>query len=141
MSGPKREADDETRDGPSARRRVLVVDDSVDVVDALAEFLVGEGFEVETAFDGPGALDRAARFDPDIVLLDIGLPGVDGYQVAARLRANGATSRAYLVALTGYGGADAEARARAAGFDVHLVKPARLSKLASVLARAPARGR
>jgi two-component system CheB/CheR fusion protein len=108
---------------PAAARRVLVVDDNVDVADSLATLLRLRGHEVDTAYDGPGALKKAGSFHPEVVLLDIGLPGLDGYQVAARLRRRRRTSNALLVALTGYGQEEDQSRALQAGFDRHLIKP------------------
>jgi PAS domain S-box-containing protein len=103
--------------------RLLVVDDNVDAADSLALFLRLYGHEVRTAHNGPDALKQAAAFRPAVVFLDIGLPGMDGYEVARRLRAAGAP-RCLLVALTGYGHEADREKSRAAGFDYHLVKPA-----------------
>ena len=91
------------------------------------------GHEVALAEDGPAALAAAAAAPPDVVLLDIGLPGMDGYEVAARLRAAG-LSRAALVALTGYGREGDVQRSRGAGFDQHLVKPVELAQLQRIIA-------
>ena len=110
---------------PDARRaplRVLVVDDNVDAARALEHLLKLLGHRVAVAHDGPAALAAAAAAPPELVLLDIGLPGMDGYAVAARLREAGHTAAA-LVALTGYGQEDDLRRSTAAGFDHHLVKP------------------
>jgi CheY-like chemotaxis protein len=111
--------------------RVLVVDDNVDGAKALGQLLRLAGHEVSLAHDGPAALAAAAAAPLDLVLLDIGLPGMDGYAVAARLRAEGHADTA-LVALTGYGREEDLRRSRDAGFDHHLVKPigfAQLQKL------------
>jgi two-component system, chemotaxis family, CheB/CheR fusion protein len=104
-------------------RRVLVVDDNVDTAESLALLLRLKGHEVEVAYDGPTALDAATAFHPEVVLLDIGLPGLDGYQVARRLRRRGRSPGVLLVAMTGYGQEEDQRRAREAGFDHHLVKP------------------
>ena len=104
--------------------RVLVVDDNVDAADTVAMFLRIEGHVVQTAADGHEALASAATFEPEVVVLDIGLPLVDGYEVARRLRQLPATRQALMVALTGYGQAADREQAQAAGFDLHLVKPA-----------------
>jgi two-component system CheB/CheR fusion protein len=104
-------------------RRILVVDDNVDTAESLALLLRLRGQEVKTAYDGPAALKMAASFLPDVVLLDIGLPGLDGYQVAARLRRRRRTAGALLVALTGYGQEEDQRLAHEAGFDHHLTKP------------------
>ena len=116
------------RDGRDAPLRVLVVDDNVDAAAVLAALLRLLGHEVTLAHDGPAALAAAAAAPPDLVLLDIGLPGMDGYAIAARLRAAGHT-RAALVAVTGYGREDDVRRSRDAGFDHHLVKPVSLAEL------------
>jgi two-component system CheB/CheR fusion protein len=110
-------------------RRVLVVDDNADAREALRFLLDDEGFEVRTAADGPDALAQAETFCPDVVLLDIGLPGIDGYEVARRLRTLPATRNARIVAVSGYGQAQDRERSRAAGFDDHLLKPVSPSRL------------
>lgn len=105
------------------RRRVLVVDDNQDAARSQAALLDLAGHSVRTAFDGGGALAIAREFRPDVILLDIGLPDEDGYQIVQRLRNDPAAKHALIVALTGFGSdADVE-RARAAGFDEHLTKP------------------
>jgi len=107
----------------AAPRRVLVVDDNVDSAESLALLLRLKGYVVEVAYDGPGALKTAGSFHPEVVMLDIGLPGLDGYQVAARLRRRRRTAKALLLALTGYGREEDELRSQQAGFDHHLTKP------------------
>lgn len=115
---------------------VLVVDDSVDGAETLADLLQIWGHEVRLAFDGPTALTRAIDFQPAVVLLDIGLPGMDGYEVARRLRREAAfPANALLVALTGYGQDSDRRRALQAGFDEHLTKPVDLDALRTLLAR------
>jgi signal transduction histidine kinase/CheY-like chemotaxis protein len=113
-----------------ARRRVLIVDDNVDAADSLAMVLKLEGHSVEQAYAAGEALRIAAAFEPEIVLLDIGLPEVDGYEIARRLREIPALRAVKLVALTGYGQAEDRARTHAAGFDLHLVKPVDFAALA-----------
>ncbi len=104
-------------------RRVLVVDDNVDSAESLALLLQIEGHEVASAYDGNSALRTAQTFDPQVVLLDLGLPDIDGFQVARALRlAEGGAAR-LLVALTGFGRDSDRAEAMAAGFDKHLTKP------------------
>jgi CheY-like chemotaxis protein len=103
--------------------RVLVVDDNTDAVESLAFLLNLEGYTVSTACDGLSALTEAARFQPDVILLDIGMPGMDGYTVARELRARESTQSVIIVALTGYGQPEDRARAEAAGFTDHLTKP------------------
>jgi len=104
-------------------RRVLVVEDNDDARNMLVVLLKRDGHEVRSAGDGPTAIEEAESFAPEIILLDVGLPGLDGYAVARRLRASPHTADALLVALTGYGQADDRAKAFAAGFDRHLLKP------------------
>jgi PAS domain S-box-containing protein len=112
------------RDEPPSRPlRVLVVDDSVDTTELLGALLEMAGHSIEVAHTGPAALDAAALFRPDAVILDIGLPGLDGYQVASRLREDPLCKDVMLIAATGYGQEDDLRRSREAGFDRHLVKP------------------
>jgi signal transduction histidine kinase/DNA-binding response OmpR family regulator len=118
----------------SGRARVLVVDDNRDAADSLALLLRLAGHEVCVAHDGPTAVALAADFGPQLVLLDIGLPGMDGYAVARRLRAQPNAHKTLLVALTGYGQEEDVRRSREAGFDHHLVKPADPEALATVFA-------
>ena len=134
-TGPVPEAGTADRgDVTAARRRILVIDDDPDVANGLRTALEIDGLEVEVARDSRDALDKARRFRPDVVLCDIGLPGVDGYDVARALRADEALRSTYLVALTGYAQTEDLERARAAGFDQHLAKPARLEKIRQVCA-------
>jgi PAS domain S-box-containing protein len=115
------------------RRRILVVDDNKDAAESLAMLLQMTGSVVKTAFDGPDALDALDAFDPEIVLLDIGMPGMDGYEVARRMRARARGKDVMLVALTGWGQAEDKRRALEAGFDLHLTKPVDPATLYSVL--------
>jgi two-component system, chemotaxis family, CheB/CheR fusion protein len=117
-----------------ARRRVLVVDDSADAADSLAILLELEGHQVATAYSASAALDAAERLQPDVAFIDIGLPLMDGYEVARRLRANERCRAIRLVALTGYGQPDDRDEARRAGFDHHLVKPADRTAVGAILA-------
>jgi PAS domain S-box-containing protein len=117
-------------------RRVLVVEDNEDAAETLAEVLRLGGHEVVVAYDGAEGVRRAAEWRPDAVLCDIGLPGMDGYEVARRLRTGGAGQGMLLVALTGYALPEDLRRAHAAGFDAHLSKPARLEDIEAILARA-----
>ena len=107
----------------AAPRRVLIVDDNVDAAQLLAEVLELSGYQTALAHDGPTALTAALRFAPDIALLDIGLPVMDGYELAAHLRSALGPAAPRIVALTGYGQKHDRERSRAAGFDSHLVKP------------------
>jgi PAS domain S-box-containing protein len=115
-------------------RRILVVDDSADAADTLAMVLSLRGYDVRVARDGPAALSAAQEFHPELVLLDIGLPGMDGYAVARALRAGPAEGRVRLVALTGYGRDEDRRRSAEAGFDDHLVKPIAPDELFQLLA-------
>jgi CheY-like chemotaxis protein len=126
-------------DGSSAvrltsSRRVLVVDDNADAAESLALLLRLSGHQVETAHDGPAALAAARVHRPEVVLLDLGLPGMDGYEVARRLRAETVADDIFLVALTGYGREEDRRRSHAAGFHRHLVKPVAQADLHDLLA-------
>jgi two-component system CheB/CheR fusion protein len=123
----------------AAPRRVLVVDDNVDAAESLAILLRLKGHEAHCAHDGPSALALAAAVRPELILLDIGMPGMDGYQVACELRSGGLLGNAVLVAVTGYGQEEDRVRSRAAGFDEHFVKPLSPHALRELLARAPGR--
>jgi PAS domain S-box-containing protein len=114
-------------------RRVLVIEDNEDSRDMLRQLLENAGHEVHDAGDGPQGVDAALRLEPDVALIDVGLPELDGYEVARRIRA-GTRRDMLLVALTGYGLAEDRERALAAGFDLHLVKPVDFDKLFDVLA-------
>jgi CheY-like chemotaxis protein len=113
--------------------RVLVVEDHQDAAKCLAVRLKSTGYQVRTAADGPEALRLAEGFQPQAVLLDIGLPRMDGFEVARRLRQNGGSARPMLIAVTGWGDDESRARTRAAGFDHHLVKPIEFSALQELL--------
>ena len=117
---------------PASGERILIVDDNDDAAALLHEALAALGYEVRTAADGPTALKIAQDFAPAIAVLDIGLPVMDGYELARHLRARGDIR---LVAVTGYGQRSDRERSRASGFDAHLVKPIALDELAMVLDR------
>jgi PAS domain S-box-containing protein len=117
----------------AVRHRILVIDDNADAAESIALFLSLHGHEVRTLYDGSRAAREAAAWDPDVILLDIGLPDMDGHEVARALRRQPATRDAILVALTGYGQAEDIERSRAAGFDHHLVKPVDPEALESLL--------
>jgi PAS domain S-box-containing protein len=126
--------------GPAAEQRplrVLVVDDNEDATETLTDLLELWGHGVRTAHDGRAALAAAEEYAPDVVLLDIGLPGMDGYEVAVHLRSRPECA-ARLVAVTGYGQEEDRRRSREAGFDLHLTKPVDPEELKRVLAAAPA---
>ncbi len=117
------------------RLRVLVVDDNQDAADSMALLLRLWGYDVTTGQDGAGALEQAWRsYAPDVVLLDIGLPGIDGYEVARRIRAGEANKDIVLVAMTGYGQFEDRQRSAEAGFTTHLVKPVEPEALRRLLA-------
>ncbi|MHB8879830.1 MAG: PAS domain S-box protein [Myxococcaceae bacterium] len=123
---------------PATReRRVLVIEDNKDAADSLSEVLQLSGHRVEVAYDGDAGLAKAREFRPEVVLCDIGLPGMDGYAVARSLRGDSVTASACLVALTGYAQPEDQHRALEAGFDVHLAKPWDPMALKQLLAQAP----
>jgi PAS domain S-box-containing protein len=118
----------------TARRKVLVVDDNQDAAETLAMVLQMGGHEVLLAHDGPAALDIAQRHQPSVVFLDIGMPGMSGYDTAGRMRALPGGAQRTLVALTGWGSEDDRAKSLSAGFDVHLTKPVEIAAVEGVLA-------
>jgi signal transduction histidine kinase len=118
---------DESAPGKVDAKRILIVDDNVDAATSLALLLQLEGHMTRSVYGPNEALESLTSFDPQVVLLDIGLPGMDGYEVARRMRANEHAVR--IIALTGYGRREDQARAREAGFDSHLVKPVDLQVL------------
>jgi CheY-like chemotaxis protein len=115
--------------------RILVVDDNVDAAETLTMLLGGTGYEVRTVPDGEAALAAVDTFAPELAVLDIGLPGMDGYELARRLQANPAIPDLKLVALTGYGRSPDRERALKSGFDEHLVKPVAADRLLEVIGR------
>jgi CheY-like chemotaxis protein len=115
-------------------RRVLIVDDNEDAANSLAMILQLSGHETASVYTAADALERAAAFRPDVVLLDIGLPGMDGYEVAQKMRELPGLRGIRLVAVTGYGRSDDRLRARDAGFDDHLTKPVEFAVLDRTLA-------
>ncbi|WZO97665.1 response regulator [Isosphaeraceae bacterium EP7] len=121
-----------------SRRRILVVDDSPDTARGMARLLGLAGHEVRVAHDGLEALETAFQFFPQVILLDIGLPSIDGYEVARRLRGSGKLPGLVLLAVSGYGQEDDRRKSRDAGFDSHLVKPVDLNVILARLAALPA---
>ena len=105
------------------RRRILIVDDNEDAREGLRLLLTYVGHEVQTSADASSALDKLRTFQPEIALIDIGLPGVDGYALARMARQTPEARATCLVALTGYGRAEDRQKALAAGFDAHMIKP------------------
>jgi CheY-like chemotaxis protein len=118
--------------------RVLVVDDNIDAAEMIAELLQLTGHQPLVAHDGPSALAAAQESVPDVVLLDIGLPGMNGYEVAKQMRAIPRLQRVILIAVTGYGHESDRNKTREAGFDHHLVKPVKPDHLLELIAAAQA---
>lgn len=114
-------------------QRILVVDDNVDAAESLATLLEITGHDTRLAYDGPAAVKAAIDYQPDVILLDIGLPGLDGYKVAQKIRQQPGLSNVVLVALTGYGQDSDVQRSQDAGFDHHLVKPAVFADIEKIL--------
>jgi two-component system CheB/CheR fusion protein len=120
---------------PSGGRRVLVVEDHADSAESLVTLLELAGYVAASALDGAAGVDAAGAFRPDVVLVDLGLPVLDGYEVARRLRASPDGGRLVLVALTGHGDAEDRERSSQAGFDHHLVKPVQPERLLDLLSQ------
>jgi CheY-like chemotaxis protein len=118
-----------------AQRRILVVDDNADAAASLALLLKFSGHEVHVAHEGEAALRLAETLRPDAVLLDVGMPGMDGYEVARRLRQRPGMKDVVIIAVTGYGAEADRRRARAAGFDHHLTKPIEVASVADLITR------
>lgn len=123
---------------PAAACRILVVEDNVDAASTMRDFLELSGHEVELAASGTDGVSAARRFHPEVVLCDLGLPGMTGYEVAAQLRRDPETASAKLIAVTGYGRDEDRRRSKEAGFDLHLTKPVDPAQLRQLL-RAPVR--
>jgi CheY-like chemotaxis protein/anti-sigma regulatory factor (Ser/Thr protein kinase) len=121
---------------PLGGRRILVVDDNRDAAESLAMLLHCTGAEVRTVSDGPSALDMVPAFAPDAVLLDLGMPGMDGFEVARRLRQDPRHASLEIIALTGWGQEEDRRRTRSGGFDHHLTKPVDLDQLLELLVQA-----
>jgi PAS domain S-box-containing protein len=136
---PTVQVETERRHGAPRRQgsdsRVLIVDDNRDAAESLGRLLRHLGHDVRVTFDGQEALAQAAAYRPAVVLMDIGLPGLDGYEVARAMRAQPGLDAVKLVALTGYSSAEARRQSRQAGFNAHLIKPVDLDELQAVLAR------
>jgi signal transduction histidine kinase len=138
VSGPRPDPNRETTRPRGAasngrRLRVLVVEDNLDGAESLGELLELMGHTVRLAHEGGSALSVAREFAPEAVFLDIGLPGMSGYELAMQLRRVAETSRSLLIALTGWGSEEDHKRSRAAGFDYHLTKPVEFARLEQVL--------
>jgi PAS domain S-box-containing protein len=114
-------------------RRILIIEDNDDARDSLHAFLAESGHEIYEAVDGPTGVEKALEVQPDVVLIDLGLPGLEGYEVAARIRSTSACSAAILIALTGYGQSEYRARAESAGFHGYLIKPVDTTELEKLI--------
>jgi signal transduction histidine kinase len=132
QSGSAAGASDGPQEKPPLNRRVLVIDDNVDAADMMAWLVRSLGGEARTANDGPAGIAAASEFAPDVILLDIGMPEMDGYEVCRRIR-GAQTSKPFIVAITGWGQERDKARAAEAGFDAHLTKPADIDVLEELL--------
>ena len=119
---------------------MLIVEDNRDAAEVLRELLELSGYTVEVAHTGLSGVEAAQEFHPDVVLCDLGLPGMDGYQVAAALRQNPATANVRLIALSGYGLEEDLRRSVEAGFNLHLTKPVDFTELERLLAAGPGVG-
>jgi signal transduction histidine kinase/ActR/RegA family two-component response regulator len=135
-SEPVRHASPQAKPGHGVRRRVLIVDDNLEAAGMLATLLEAHGHDTSVAGDGPSALAIAPAFKPEVALLDIGLPVMDGYELARRLRGMDGFAATRLVAITGYGQASDRRSSSEAGFDEHLVKPVNVDALIKILSRA-----
>jgi signal transduction histidine kinase len=129
---PVKTEDDPIVIGNGAKRRMLVVDDNRDAADSLHMLMKMRGFEVQVAYDGNQAIEMAATYQPGVVLLDIGLPGLDGYEVCRRMRQQGLTD-ARIIALSGYGQDRDRELSKEAGFNLHAVKPVQIDELIKMI--------
>jgi CheY-like chemotaxis protein len=123
-----------------ATRRVLVVEDNLDTVQTLARLLKSDGHNVEFAINGYAAIDIARRFRPDVVLLDLGLPGLDGFEVCRRIKSEPALRDACVIAVTAYSHDEYRARSQAAGCLLHVVKPVEPACLLALVNAVPVSG-
>jgi two-component system CheB/CheR fusion protein len=133
VANSRRSTDGRLDQVASTRKRVLIVDDNADGANSLGHLLAYLGHETAMEYDGQAALVRAEVFAADVVLLDLGMPGLDGFEICRRLRASYSSHRPRIVAMTGWGREEDRARTAAAGFDAHLVKPVDLAALARLL--------
>ena len=121
------------------RCRILIVEDNLDAAESLRDLLELCDCTVEAVYTGPTGLEAARQFRPEVVLCDLGLPGMDGYQVAAALRRDPEMAGARLIAISGYGQEEDQRRAHEAGFELHLIKPVDFAELQRVLGITPRR--
>lgn len=131
---PKKMTPPQSEARPASSLRILVVDDNIDAAHTLAMLLELQGHQAQVEYDGSAALMHIKRYVPQVMILDIGLPDMDGYELAKRVRASAEAAGTALIALTGYGQSDDRARSSMAGFDYHLVKPVSAQELLTVLA-------
>jgi CheY-like chemotaxis protein len=117
----------------SASRRVLIVDDNLDTAEGMARLLRLSGHRVETVHDGPSAIDAVRADPPDVMLLDIDLPGMNGYEVAKKLRGDECCEHLVIIGVSGYGQEVDRRRSREAGFDHHLIKPVEYESLMALI--------
>ena len=134
----KKEVVEKPRSGRE-KYRILVIEDNRDTAESARMLLTLEGYDVKTAYNGSSGIETAKSFKPQVVLCDIGLPGMDGYQIARTIRNDPQLSGAYVIALTGYGRDEDQRQAREAGFDMHMTKPIDFSQLRHALGQIPAR--
>jgi CheY-like chemotaxis protein len=127
------------RPTPSGPLRILVVEDNRDAADTLRDLLELFGCRVAVAYSGPAGVETARQFQPEVVFCDLGLPGLDGYQVAGELRRHPDLAHARLIAISGYGQEEDLRRSREAGFDLHLIKPVDIAEVQRLLEVAPER--
>lgn len=134
-AAPHAAEEDRERTGemPAGGLRVLVVDDNRDSADSATDILRLLGNRVETAYDGPSAVVAAQRFQPQVVMLDLAMPGMDGFEARRQLRAQPGLGQSFMIAMTGFGNEDDKRRTRAAGFDAHLTKPVELDALIALM--------
>lgn len=125
--------EDSTVEAQAIRRRILVADDNIDALDSLAMLLEFAGHEVQKARDGAEAFESAREWHPDIMLLDLGMPKLTGYEVAQKVRAEEWGRPVKLVAISGWGQSEDQRRSRESGFDQHLVKPISFESLNGIL--------
>jgi CheY-like chemotaxis protein len=118
------------------KARVVVVEDNHAVADSMTALIDLAGYDVRTAYTGPDGVKLAEEWPPDYVLCDLGLPGLDGYDVARELRRHPSTAQTHLIAITGYGSDEARRRSREAGFERHLAKPVAPQEILSLLGAA-----
>ncbi|MBV8741102.1 MAG: PAS domain-containing protein, partial [Sinobacteraceae bacterium] len=124
----------ESSSAGTSTHKILIVDDNHDAADSLALLLQVEGHETQCSYSGAAAIEAFSSYEPSIVLLDIGLPGIDGYEVARQMRAKSGGTRVKIIALTGYGQPEDRERALQAGFDDHIVKPISAAAMSAALA-------